>query len=159
MKSFSKIVLAFYLLMLSWLVLCKFSVDIPAVLDHQRRGLNLLPFVGSHPREMVDNLIVFIPFGLLLGVNLKQCTFGRKLMYISAFSVAAEVLQYALAIGVADITDVFTNTLGGLLGLALYDFSNKHTNTKKQDGYIVGVILLLMMMVIWLRFFVFRVRY
>ena len=35
-----------------------------------------------------------------------------------AFSLAVEIIQFALAIGVTDITDIITNTLGGFIGLA-----------------------------------------
>ena len=44
-------------------------------------------------------------------------SFGRKLLAVVALSVTYEVLQYVLAIGASDITDVITNTLGGAAGL------------------------------------------
>ena len=51
----------------------------------------------------------------------------RPLLLIAAFaiSVCAEALQYLLAVGVADITDVICNTVGAALGFALYDISSK----------------------------------
>ena len=35
-------------------------------------------------------------------------------------------MQYILAVGRSDITDVLTNTAGGLLGLAVYSLSLIH---------------------------------
>jgi glycopeptide antibiotics resistance protein len=96
MKSLSKILLAVYLLTLSWLVLFKFSYDLPGVLHHQMRSLNLNPFTTSgqgSPREILDNFIVFIPYGLLLSVNFKQITVWHKLFLIFIFSLVAEIIS------------------------------------------------------------------
>jgi len=162
-KIVSRALLALYLLVLIWLVLFKFSYDISSVLlDHQTRSLNLIPFVdalrGSF-REMIDNLVIFIPFGLLLSVNLKRATFWRKLTLIFIFSMTAEMIQFVLAIGTTDITDVITNTLGGFVGLILYDLGKKYIDSEKLDRFIViaGTILLILFIV--LRVFFFRVRY
>jgi glycopeptide antibiotics resistance protein len=162
MKSLSKIVLALYLLTLLWLVLFKFSFDIATVLTkYQIRSLNLIPFAGSsigslrqHLMEMISNIIVFVPFGLLLGVNLKQTTFWRKLTLIFIFSLSVEILQSVLAIGRTDITDIITNTLGGIVGLKLYNFSNKHIDNQKMDRLVIitGIILLILFILIRLLF-------
>ncbi|HEX9503339.1 MAG TPA: VanZ family protein [Patescibacteria group bacterium] len=80
MKLLSKTLLALYLLILLWLVLFKFSLDLSSVLDYQTRSLNLIPFADfsrNSLREMIFNFAVFIPFGLLLSVNLKRANFWR----------------------------------------------------------------------------------
>lgn len=161
MKLLSKVVFALYLIGLSWLILFKFSSDIFGVLDIQLQSLNLIPFADSysHPRELIDNFLIFIPFGLLLSVTSKNLTLWQKLLFISAFSATVETIQFIVAIGVTDITDFITNSLGGLCGLALYDLANKQFDTKRQDLFIVigGIILLTLLLA--LRFFVFRIRY
>ena len=43
-----------------------------------------------------------------------------KIMMIAGTSFLLETTQYVLAIGRSDITDVLTNTAGGLLGLIVY---------------------------------------
>ena len=43
-----------------------------------------------------------------------------KIMKIAGTSFLLETTQYVLAIGRSDITDVLTNTAGGLLGLIVY---------------------------------------
>jgi glycopeptide antibiotics resistance protein len=163
MKILSKTLLVLYILTLLWLVLFKFSFDLSSVLlDHQARSLNLIPFAAfsrSHLNEMVYNFIVFVPFGLILSVNLKHVTIWQKLAYIFIFSVSVEVIQFILAIGVTDITDVITNTLGGLLGLMLYNFSNRHVDSKKQDQFIVVVGMILLIVFLLFRFLVLRMRY
>lgn len=159
-KTLSRTLLVIYLLVLAWLVLFKFSYDfISVLLDFHSRSLNLIPFAGGISREMIDNFVVFIPFGLLLGINLKQTDLWRKLAYISIFSVAAEAIQFLFAIGRTDITDVIMNTLGGLIGLVLYDLAKKHIDNKKLDLTIIVTGALLLTLLVFWRVFFLRVRY
>lgn len=161
MKLLPKAVLAIYLCALVWLVMFKFSADIAGVFDYHRRSLNLIPFAGltrTNFSEMVANIIVFIPFGLLLSVAYKQLSFRRKLAIVCASSVAAEILQYIFAIGATDINDVIANTSGGLLGLALYHWGHKFFG-HKQDAWVMTATMVLLTWVILLRLFVLRVRY
>lgn len=107
----------------------------------------MIPFAHvsrNNLRETIYNVVVFIPFGLLLSVNLKRAAFWRKLAFVFIFSLAVEIMQFVFAIGVTDITDVITNTSGGFLGLILYALLNKFIDTKKLDRSIVitGTILL-----------------
>lgn len=163
MKSFPKILLVTYVLFLLWLILFKTSVNVVSVLfDYQSRSLNLIPFAGfSHgnAREMLDNLIVFVPLGLLLGINFKQTHFWRKLAFVFFFSLAAEISQFVFAIGTTDITDVIMNTLGGLLGLTLYDLCRRRINNRMLDWGIVILLAILLALFLVFRFFFLNVRY
>jgi D-alanyl-D-alanine carboxypeptidase (penicillin-binding protein 5/6) len=148
-KLVSRTVFFLYLLVLTWLVLFKFSLDLSSAAQYQT-GLNLVPYpfanaAYSDTKEMVANLIVFIPFGLLLSLTLKQSGFGRKLGLVLVFSLAAEIVQFAFAIGAADITDVVMNTAGGMLGLLLYAVCSTFVHVQKLDRYIVGIGLILLM--------------
>jgi len=108
---------------------------------------------------MIDNFMIFIPFGLLLGVNMKKMTFWRKLAIIFISSFAVETLQFIFAIGITDITDIITNTLGGLVGLLIYDLCKKYVNNKRLDQFITILGAVLIVLLLLLRFFVFRVKY
>lgn len=147
--------LALYLVTLIWLVLFKFSFHISKVLNYHHRSLNLIPFAAPsivngeiNFSEMIFNCIFFIPFGLLLSVNFKKIRFLPKLTFILVFSLTAELIQFIFAIGATDITDVITNTVGGFLGLKLYDLSNKYISTKKLDRVIISVGALLFVLFI-----------
>ena len=149
-KILSRGLLALYLVMLVWLVLFKFSIHIFSKFNDQHRSLNLIPFAAPsivngqiNYGEMVYNCIFFIPFGLLLSVNFKEVRFLSKLAFVLAFSVTAELIQYIFAIGATDITDVIMNTVGGFLGLTIYDLGNKYINNKKLDSVIVSVGMVL----------------
>ena len=114
-------------------------MDLTSVLD-QPRSLNLIPFADysrENLNELIYNFAVFIPFGLLISVNFKRPSFWRKFIYILIFSLSAEIIQLIFAIGIADITDVISNTSGGLVGLALYSLGERYIKNEKLDNFIV----------------------
>jgi len=161
-KPLPKALLGLYLLVLLWLVLFKLSLDFSGIWTYQLRSINLVPFAGysrANPGEMIDNFIAFVPLGLLLGLNFKRTSFGRNLGPVFALSFAVEVTQFALAIGVSDITDVIMNTLGGLVGLVLYGLSRRYIHNEKLDRFIVIVGTVLLIALVLFRFLVMHVRY
>jgi glycopeptide antibiotics resistance protein len=89
------------LVILTWLILFKFSVHISSVLHYDKRSLNFIPFskASGSSGEIVDNVLVFIPFGLLLSVSCKRVNFWSKLLIVLGASVTAETIQYIFAIG------------------------------------------------------------
>lgn len=163
MKIPYKTLFGFYLTMLLWLVLFKFSYDVISVLaHHQVRSLNLIPFTGySHAtaREMFENFAVFVPFGLLLAITAKRVRFWHKLGIISAFSLGIELIQFIFAIGITDVTDLITNTAGGFVGLILYRFGSKYIAPTLLNRIIAIIIILILIALLFLRVFVVRVRY
>ncbi len=114
-----------YFLVLIWIILFKmqFSLnDLPHF-----RGLNLIPFAGpliinNKPdySEMILNMIVFIPFGLYLSMIKFKWSLWRKIIPIAGVSLLFELLQSIFAIGGTDITDLISNTIGGVVGIGLY---------------------------------------
>ncbi|GEM_PF-661318 len=95
------------------------------------RAFNFIPFGGSEylyaiKKDVIINTMLFAPLGFMLAMRSKGRR-RRPLLLLAAFaiSVCAEALQYLLAVGVADITDVICNTVGAALGFALYDVSSK----------------------------------
>ena len=146
MKLLSRVLFAAYSIILAWLILFKFSVHIASVLHYDKRSLNFVPFSTSSGSsgEALDNVLVFIPLGLLMSVNFKHLHFWRKLLVVLGASIGAETIQYIFAIGATDITDVMTNTLGGLIGLIGYDVSSRRVGQESLDTFIAiaGSILL-----------------
>ncbi len=139
MKALPRVLFVGYTALLLWLILFKFSVHIAAVLHYDRRSVNVVPFskASGSSGEMFDNVLVFIPFGLLLGVNCKRLDFWRKILVVFVFSITAEALQYIFAIGASDITDVITNTFGGLVGLVAYELGRRIFRQESLDRFIV----------------------
>jgi Glycopeptide antibiotics resistance protein len=165
-KIVSRGLLALYLVILIWLVLFKLQYNILSVFNYHHRSLNLNPFAAplkANGRinfgEMIDNLIIFIPFGLLLNVNFKKAGFLPKFALILVFSLTCELIQFIFAIGATDITDVITNTAGGFLGLEFYSLSNKYINDKKLDRVVVFVGILLLVFLLYYRIHILRLNY
>jgi glycopeptide antibiotics resistance protein len=157
-KSLSKVLLAAYTAVLLWLILFKFSVHFASVLNYDNRSINVVPFSNSSGSsgEMADNVLVFIPFGLLLGVNLKRLGLWPKLLVVFVFSLTAEMIQYILAIGASDITDVITNTLGGFIGLMVYGAARRHIREERLDRLIetagIGLLAIFLLLLAALEF-------
>lgn len=116
-----------YLIALTWIILFKMELDISLLRNMNLRSINLIPF--SDPlvingkvdvSEMILNTIVFIPFGIYLSMMNGKWNFIQKVLPIFGVSLLYEVMQYILAIGGSDITDLITNTLGGMIGLGIY---------------------------------------
>lgn len=163
MRAWSRVLLAAYLAVLLWVVLFKLSYDVAAVVrDYRTRSLNLLPFGGvswAHDGELISNVVVFLPLGVLLGVVLTRLAWWWKLGVAFLVSVALETTQYVLAIGTTDITDVITNTLGALVGLVLYDVAARYVAREKLDRVVVVAGTVLLVAGVLLRVLVLRVKY
>lgn len=120
----------FYLIILIWIIVFKFSFtfqELPSL-----RSVNWVPFVGTAVRnnqldysEVLNNVLIFIPFGLYMNMLKPEWNFLKKMMPIVLASLAFEGLQYVFAIGATDITDLLTNTLGGVFGIVVCLFSQK----------------------------------
>lgn len=117
--------LVLYLVLLTWIILFKTQFSLSALGPY--RSVNLIPFGASvltngtiNLGEIRDNFIVFLPVGLYLGMLRPAWSFGKKVLPILGLSLLYEVLQYLLAIGASDITDVIANTAGGVAGLLLF---------------------------------------
>ena len=124
-RNLTKTIFIIYCGILIWTVLLKMAAS-PEEIRFLAgvRKLNLIPFDyrGGVPRilmrETAMNVLVFIPFGFylnMLGVPGWKTVFRGFLL-----SFAFEVCQYLLAIGISDMTDLLTNTLGAAIGVGLY---------------------------------------
>lgn len=115
-----------YIGLVLYVTLMPIITSIPFILNHPYDPINLFPFddylngKGDTVRQIVLNIVMMIPFGFLLPVVKKQNIFTcitRTLM----FSLSIELLQPLInGFRAADITDVITNTVGGIIGYLLY---------------------------------------
>jgi len=137
----TEIIFGIYCLLLIWIILFKISSSFAEIkLLFGNRSVNIIPFyyqdalasLGFHKREVLLNVIVFIPFGLYL----KMLGMGnmRSILYGILFSFTLELCQFVLSLGASDITDIITNTLGTAIGLCACVFIRKiFPNTVKTD--------------------------
>ena len=106
-----------YLALLVWIILFKLQFSI-SDLD-KVRSINLIPFpyaneVGAafHLTEVLENFLIFVPMGIYLQMLLPRTKLYVKFMLIAGTSFLLETMQYILAVGCSDITDVLTNAPG-----------------------------------------------
>ena len=118
-----------YIAFVLYFTLVPILFSIPNLFDHTYAygPINLIPFAdvlygrGDYWRQVVLNVIMTIPFGFLLPIVRKRTTLGKAVLMTMLMSICIEVLQlFSVAFRATDITDVITNTLGGLLGYVTY---------------------------------------
>lgn len=124
-NTLTLVLFAVYLLALAWLILFKLQFSI-TVLD-EGRVVNLIPLLGSFDdngvirfSEIRNNILAFIPLGIYIWMLKSKGSFAKKVAAIVVLTLAFEITQFIFAIGRADITDVLSNTLGGIIGLGMY---------------------------------------
>lgn len=115
-----------YLSGVLYFTLMPIITSLPFVFNHPYNSINLIPFDdyfanrGDTVRQIILNIIMMIPFGFLLPI-IKKRKLGFCLMSTFILSLCIELLQPLISgTRSADITDLITNTLGGLLGYLLY---------------------------------------
>lgn len=144
-KKLTKILFCFYFLALVWIIL--FKMQMPFSQMGHIRSVNLIPFAASvevngriYIQEIVDNVLVFIPFGVF------SCMLGSPGSWIAKTapsfftSLALEALQFVLAVGASDITDLLGNTAGGMIGVGIFYIFSKIC--KEKTGIVFNVIAL-----------------
>ncbi|WP_243077192.1 VanZ family protein [Microbacterium sp. SS28] len=132
-----------YVFLLVWLVL--FKLEAPWVGLGEMRRIKLVPFAhsaaygASTPFDVVANLLLFVPFGLYLGLLAPTWRWWKAAAVIAATSLALEAAQFVLAVGSTDVTDVIVNTAGGVVGLWLC--AGAHRLLRARAGGILQRIL------------------
>lgn len=78
----------------------------------------------SLARQILLNILVMIPIGLLLPMVYHRCRHPYLLTILTGFalSILTETLQYFTHLGLCELDDILDNTLGCLLGVLLFQF-------------------------------------
>lgn len=121
MKNKKIIIISYilYLIMLTWIIVFKFRLDLSSL--KYIRSINLVPFKSNGAvngySEIFINLMLFIPVGIYVRLIFKEKSNLINCVHIISISIIYEILQYVFHIGVSDITDVIMNSLGGIVGM------------------------------------------
>ena len=97
---------------------------------------------GELTTEVLENLVLFIPFTIFLLWSFKEIIIGqlvglfvtvwKSVKVVFLFSLTIEFLQLFLRLGTFQLSDLFYNTLGGLIGGLIYWCAYKLTHRKKE---------------------------
>jgi glycopeptide antibiotics resistance protein len=88
-------------------------------------SLNLVPLVNTDLDDMLENVAVFVPLGVLLPLVARTTSLPRVLLRGFLVSLAIEVLQLVNSVAAngghaSDVNDLLANTLGAAVGFGLF---------------------------------------
>lgn len=120
-----------YICIVIYLTLMPILTSLPSVLNSSIFSMHLLPFDdvlnhnGDAIFQVIINIIMFIPFGYLLP-QVKKLNFFQVVLLAFLFTLSIELLQPILnSWRISDVTDVITNTIGGIVGYIIYKIVKK----------------------------------
>lgn len=89
--------------------------------------------------EVVLNIVLFIPIGLLLGASFSKARWHNILLTGILLSTSIEALQYTLQKGLCETNDVIHNALGCMIGFVVYQLLESMTKClEKEDSNILS---------------------
>lgn len=155
MKKF--LTIAYWSIFSIYLVLL---IDTVFIARDARRSINLVPFqmISEHgfSLNVWGNIIMFIPLGLYVAVQIINFTVKKSLAIIISASVTIEIMQFTFARGATDIDDLLLNTGGGFIGICMYVAIKKIMYTKENVQHaiarlslLVGVPIILLVLVLF----------
>jgi glycopeptide antibiotics resistance protein len=155
--------LLIYLIILAWIILLKFGVEFPYM---EERKINLVPFANGYydKLETIFNVIIFIPLGIYTSILFRKSAFQLHLFVFFLISLMLEGLQYAIKLGTFDVTDLLTNTSGGIMGyllvLVLGRLNKNPLKTQKQLNLIAGIgTFIIVLLLVLLKLDMLPIRY
>ncbi len=123
--NLTMILFIIYFFILIWILLFKMSFSFNEL--YRSRSINIIPFAGSimvngklYISEIINNILVFVPVGIYTCMLKQEWSILKKVSVAFFISLAVEVLQFILAIGATDITDLIGNTIGGIIGIGIF---------------------------------------
>ena len=152
-----------YLIVIAWILLFKLGVHFSNI---GKRNLNLIPFNGRLilNSENISNIVIFVPLGLYAGILFERWSFGKKILFFLLLSFIVEALQYILRIGVSDVTDIITNTIGGVIGLLLFKAIDKAFKNRIKAQKFINIIaaagtFLMILLLVLLKMNILPIKY
>lgn len=144
-KKWTKVLFIIYLIALIWIIVFKFNV--PFLRLGYMRSINLIPFnrfliINGEIdfREIIMNVVIFMPLGIYSGILFRKWTIGKKIFLFFLISFICEAFQFILGIGASDITDIINNTLGGIIGLLIYKGIEKISKDSNKAQKFINII-------------------
>ena len=115
-----------YIAFVLYVTLMPIIYNLPNILLSAERSFNTDAFIdyrleyGDYNIQIILNIIMMVPFGILYPkiTNKNIC---YSVFYSFIFSAIIETCQYLFIFNrTSDITDLITNTIGGLIGYCIY---------------------------------------
>jgi glycopeptide antibiotics resistance protein len=140
-KNAALIALLFYVLCLFWVVILKCNLR-SAIIDSRifMSKMTLLErviysvgrFAKSNTPDILVNIIIFLPIGLLFPFIIKNNTYFLSAISGTAISLAVELAQLLIPIGCFTYIDIFSNSLGAFIGVMVHYLLRNVTEERMQ---------------------------
>ncbi|WP_313345343.1 VanZ family protein [Sedimentibacter sp.] len=115
-----------YIALVLYVTLMPVILSLPFIFDHAYIPMNMLAFDDYFSgrayaaQQILLNVILMIPFGFIIPIVKKQNIFSCALLTF-LFSLSIELVQPLInGFRSSDVTDLITNTIGGIIGYLLY---------------------------------------
>jgi glycopeptide antibiotics resistance protein len=132
------VIFAVYLVLLAWAVVWKLEAPYVGAAAFLPHPIKLVPFVASAeagasaPLEVVANVLLFLPFGLYLGLLAPTWPWWKAAAVFVGASLVLETTQHLLSTGSFDTSDVIANAAGGLAGAGLLVLARRRLQTRTE---------------------------
>lgn len=145
----------FYTGFLLWNILFKYVSPIEVFSGNRyfSRTINLIPFndiiQGNYNKlDLFGNIILFIPLGIYISILLDKNKTLKNILIILIVSLVFESCQYIFGIGATDITDITTNTFGGVIGIYVYKMLILLFKDGEKVKKIIAICSFIMMLIV-----------
>ena len=159
-----KLVLNKELFLLFFMIYLLFLFQIVTYNDVSESGMNLMPFreilryeFGSYlfKREIIGNILLFIPFGYFVTRYCKVKKMGTIFIITLLSSLTIETVQYFIG-RCFDVDDIMLNVFGGIIGFLLFvgvEAMQKKLPKLFQKDTFYNILSILLIIFILLYFF------
>lgn len=118
--------LYFYFIGYLYFTLMPVITSLPFMFNHPYTKMNLNLFDdlingrGDYLIQIVLNIILTVPFGFLISYKIDKVNLLKVILYTFILSLETELLQPLINLRSADITDLLTNVVGGIIGYIFF---------------------------------------
>lgn len=118
--------LYFYFIGYLYFTLMPIVTSLPFIFNHPYTSMNLKLFDdlingrGDYLIQIILNIILTIPFGFLISCKIDKVNLFKVMFYAFILGITTELLQPLINARSADITDLLTNTIVGVIGYFVY---------------------------------------
>ena len=84
--------------------------------------------------EILNNIVLFFPFGFILTDALRRCPFWAVLLSSLAVSGCIEMSQLAFRLGLFEFDDIFNNVLGAVAGWCVFHILRSFKRRRRPES-------------------------
>ena len=123
---FIRTIMYVYISFVLYFTLMPIICSIPFMFNHPFKMMNmnlfddLLNHRGDYIRQIVLNIVMLIPFGIIFPMIDKKNNFVKTVKWSFITSLVIELLQTLISVRSSDITDLITNVFGAVIGYLIY---------------------------------------